>query len=70
MKYDKSLIGQKFYKKTGKGEKYVATVVDIFRTYDENEKLVSVVYKYEYDFLGQKMKGFCPHTTIVLNKIS
>lgn len=70
MRYDKNLIGVKFIKRMGGGKiKYTCTVIDILRTFNENNEIVNVEYVYEYKFCEQIIKATCPHTTVILNLI-
>lgn len=39
------------------GKKYECVVVDILKTYNNNNELVSIRYVSEHEFLGQKIKN-------------
>lgn len=60
------IIGDKFLRTKRKD---ICTVIDIYKTYNIKNELVRTEYKYEFNFINQKISGFCPQATIVLNKI-
>jgi hypothetical protein len=60
-------IGTQFVKVSAKGKRRdLCTVVDIYRTYNSEGKLVSLRYVAEHDFMGQKVTDYeVVETTIV-----
>lgn len=61
-------IGTQFIRVSAKGKRRdLCTVVDIYRTYNAEGKLVSLRYVAEHDFMGQKVMDYdVVETTIML----
>ena len=61
-------IGTKFIRKQGK-VKRVETIIDVYKTYNSKNELVSIEYITTNEFMGQLVKGSCSGTTILLGEI-
>ena len=62
------MIGTTF-KMQGRKNQSVCTVIDELRTLNSKDEVVAKEIVYETTFMGQKIKGTCPYSTVVLGLI-
>ena len=62
------MIGTTF-KRKGRKNEGVCTVVDELTTINSKGEVVGKEIVYETEFLGQKIRGTCPYSTVVIGLI-